>query len=267
MTLADIAESTSALYEEALLAARYSVDILDGLCRQWGKHLADVGYRTIEEAVDEARQKAGKEKVNIAGYSLGGLAALAYTMENPDKIAKCITIGAPVKGTPTAYYLFSLLSMGIVASTASQMLPGSRFINAMNSYFKKHNDEFKEKGIMFENIRSMHDPLARYACTSLKDTCPDAWNISEHTLKWKGHIGLLHDKLTCRILANTAAYSFFPTVFVPGFGLGRHSFNLLLESMKRACPEEAGKLDRFFMASYDYTKPIKAEKIMAEYGW
>ncbi len=262
-----ILDGIAALYGEALLMARHVPDILDGFYRQWTKHVADTGYRTIEEVVDEARQKTGESKVNIAGYSLGGLAALAYTMENTDNVAKCITIGTPVKGTPTAYSLFSMLSMGIIPSTASQMLPESRFINAMNSYFKKHKEEFMDKGVVFENIRSMHDHLAPYPYTSLKDMCPEAWNISEHALKWKGHIGLLHDNKTCKIIANTAAYSFYPTVYVPGFGLGKHSFELLLESLRKACPEEAKKDDfsRIFMASYDYTKPIKAEKIMAEY--
>lgn len=261
-----IFEGMAALYEEIFLMASYAPGILEGFYRQWRKHVSDAGYRTIEEAVDEAREKTAEKKVNIAGYSFGGLIALAYAMENPDNIAKCLTIGTPIKGAPAAYYLFSLFSMGIFPTTASQMIPGSRFINAINTYFRAHNDEFMEKGITFENIRSMHDPLAPYLFTSLKDICPDAWNISERTLRWKGHVGLLHDRLTCRALADTAAYSFFPTVFVPGFGLGKHSFELLLESMRKACPEEADKLGRLVMAPYDYTMPIKAGKIMAEYG-
>ncbi|MBU2637938.1 MAG: alpha/beta hydrolase, partial [Nanoarchaeota archaeon] len=237
-----------------------------GFLRQWKKHVTGAGYRTIEDVVDEARQKTGEKKVNIAGYSFGGLVALAYTMENPDTVSKCITIATPVKGTPTAYPLFSLLGVGIYPATVAQMLPGSRFISAMNSYFQAHNDKFIEKRITFENIRSIHDPLAPSQYTSLKEICPGAWNISEHNLEWKGHVGLLHDKRTCRILADTAAYSDYPTIFAPGFGLGKNSFRLLLESMRKACPEEADKLDRMFMASYDYIKPIKAEKIMAEYG-
>lgn len=260
-----ILEGIAALYEEAYLMASYAPDVLNGFFRQWAKHLKS-DYKTIGDAVDEAMQKTGKKRVNLAGHSFGGLVALAYTMENPDNVAKCVTIGTPIQGTPLAPFLYGLMGMGIFPASASQMLPEGKLITAMNSYFKKHNREFMEKNVTFENVRSTHDSLCPYNSASLNSLDPDAWNIEEHDLKRRGHVGVLHDRKTCRLLADIAAYSFYPTIFIPGFSLGRHSFELLVQSIKKECPEEADLLGRMDMLCYDYTKPINAEKILSEHG-
>jgi pimeloyl-ACP methyl ester carboxylesterase len=46
---------------------------------------------------------ATDEQVNIIGHSMGGLVAMGYTLEHPEKVAKILTAGTPFQGAVQAY--------------------------------------------------------------------------------------------------------------------------------------------------------------------
>jgi len=257
----DIAEETAYLVE-------YSPDIARGFYYQWKKHVGSAKHRSLEEVVAEVKAKTRKDKFNMIGHSFGGLMGLAYTMENPDEINRLLTIATPFGGTPLAYGAIILLNIGIIPKSARQMVPGGDFVQAIDKYFREHNKEFEKKGILFENIRSMHDEFVPYEHSSMKDLCPDAKNITEYTLQGKGHVTIAHNKHVYRHIAKIVAESDLPTIFIPGFGLNGGFFERVLSGVKEAYPGLISdeKMENIFHLAYDYTKPIRADKIMAEYG-
>ncbi|MDD4877516.1 MAG: alpha/beta fold hydrolase [Candidatus Nanoarchaeia archaeon] len=257
--LKDIAEETAYLVE-------YSPDIARGFYYQWAKHIGAAKHSTLEDVIEEVKAKTHKDKFNIIGHSFGGLVGLAYTMENPDNVARYLTIGTPFKGTPIAYGAIILLNLGVIPYSAKQLVPENDFVKALSKYFREHNEEFENKGILFENIRSKHDEFVPFEYSSLKEMCPEAKNITEYTMQGKGHVTIAHNEHVYRHIANIVASTDLPTIFIPGFGLNGGFFERVLRGVKEAYPGLISdeKMANIFHLAYDYTKPIKTKKIITE---
>ncbi|MFH1065283.1 MAG: alpha/beta fold hydrolase [Nanoarchaeota archaeon] len=263
-TLIDTIKNTG---EEVAYLAEYSPDILRGFYYQWKKHVSSTRHRSMEDIVKEVKEKTGHDSFNIIGHSFGGLAGLVYTMENPEKVKHYLAIGTPFKGTPLAYLAFVLLNIGVIPKAAMQMIPDCDFIQAVGRYFSRHNHEFEKRGIVFENIRSSNDEFVPFRYSSLKELCPEARNITEYTMSGKGHVTIAHNEHVYRHIAGIIADSKVPTIFIPGFGLNGGFFERVLKGVKEAYPGliSDDKMSRIFHLEYDYTKPINADKIMADY--
>jgi len=235
--------------------------ILYSFFKQWKKNLRLHKHETLEEIIANVERETGKKRFNLVGHSFGGLSALIYTMENPEKVHNCVTIGMPVKGTPTAYLSILLLQIGLFPMAAKQMLPNSKFVKAVNAYFSAHSTFFENAGVEFLNIRSLHDELVPPKYSSLKELSPYSRNISEITYSGLGHVGLLFNKDVQKRIIRVC--SELPTIFLHGFGMEEKLFGDITESMTKKFPE--ARRGHFFYFSYDYTKPIKAEKILRWY--
>ncbi|HII15869.1 MAG TPA: alpha/beta fold hydrolase [Nanoarchaeota archaeon] len=264
MGLIDLLKDPEALARETGMLVLYSPELISGLYSQWTKHVHKKGYSTIEEKAKEIKGSTGQGKINIIGYSLGGLVGLAYAMEQPEKVGKCMFIGTPFGGVPVAYLSFILLGIGVNPNSAMQMTPGSSFLRALRAYFNAHNDEFRRKGLTFENICSTHDEFVPDENGSLNALCPGAENITERRLSKEGHGALLHCETTKRHIARFICESDLPTFCVPGFGLNGRMFKQLTSELGKSGLISGEDMKKVVPMYYDYTKPIKADKIM---GW
>lgn len=264
MSLRTIYQAMKDASEEITYLVEYSPDIARGFYYQWKKHVGTTKHRSLEEVIEQAKQETGKSQFNIIGHSFGGLVGLAYTMENPESVKRFLSIGTPYKGTPLAYAAFVLLNLGVIPHSAKQLKPNNDFVKALSDYFREHNREFDKMGITFENIRSKHDEFVPFDYSSLKELCPKADNIHEYTTQGKGHVTIAHNEHTYRHIANIVASTDLPTIFIPGFGLNGGFFERVLRGVKEVYPGFISdeKMSMIYHLAYDYTKPIKAEKIM-----
>ena len=77
----------------------YSVTFADDdKCGSAASHASE-----LLEIVQNISQLTGSEKVNIVGYSKGGLDARAFLSNGTDNVANLIMIGTPNAGTPLGY--------------------------------------------------------------------------------------------------------------------------------------------------------------------
>lgn len=264
MGLLDLLKDPETLARETGMLVLYSPELITGLYSQWTKHVHKKEYSSIEEKAQEIKATTGQDKINIIGYSLGGLVGLVYAMENPEKVGKCLFIGTPFGGTPIAYLSFILLGIGVNPISAMQMSPGSSFLRALQAYFNAHNDSFRQQGLSFENVRSTHDEFVPYENGSLNAFYPGAENIIEHGISKEGHGTMLHCETTRKHIARFISESSAPTLCVPGFGLNGRIFKRLTNELGKSGLISEECLKKVFHMYYDYTKPIKADKIM---GW
>jgi len=73
-------------------------------------------------------QKLNLEKPILVGFSLGGMAAILFALEHPDKISKLVLVGATAKLTlPTSAKFFGLLGVFLPYETFLRMLCKYRF--------------------------------------------------------------------------------------------------------------------------------------------
>jgi pimeloyl-ACP methyl ester carboxylesterase len=71
----------------------------NGMCGSSADHA-----RELIQIVEKVKQETNSEKVNIVGFSKGGLDARVYLQDGNKNIAKLIMIGTPNGGAPLAYW-------------------------------------------------------------------------------------------------------------------------------------------------------------------
>lgn len=91
-----------------------------------------VGAQDLAVLVDQVLAETGATKVDLIGFSMGGLTARQYVKfeGGASKVDDLITVASPNYGTNRAGLAMLLDCAGIVACT--QMAPGSDFLNALN---------------------------------------------------------------------------------------------------------------------------------------
>jgi triacylglycerol esterase/lipase EstA (alpha/beta hydrolase family) len=84
-------------------------------------------HRKIEAILAQTPVK----KIDILGHSMGGLIGLYYIkrLGGHDKVRKLVMLGTPLKGTWAA--LFGVATMGLLSTSAWQLLPNSRFLREL----------------------------------------------------------------------------------------------------------------------------------------
>ncbi len=86
-------------------------------------------HRKIEAILAQTPVK----KIDILGHSMGGLIGMYYIKKlgGHEKVRKLVMLGTPLKGTWAA--LFGVATMGLVSTSAWQLLPGSAFLRDLES--------------------------------------------------------------------------------------------------------------------------------------
>lgn len=255
--LTELLKLTRSLAKETALLAQYIPDGLRGFYEQWTKE-HNSHYQTIDEIVEDAKQRSSSDKVNLVCHSFGGLLGLSYTVKHPDDVKHCVTIATSFGGTPVAYLFPVLYAIAVKPTSAVQILPHSDFTTELQAHFSMYNDEFEAKGILFQNIRAKYDEFAPHYCTALKYLAPAASNIEECTLD-ESHVTIVHSEKV-KALVEKLVISGHPTIFVPGFGLNSGLFEKMFAKDKKLKQIYEQHKDTVFFLHYDYTTPIMLEK-------
>ncbi len=84
--------------------------------------------QAVKQRVDEIRAATGAAKVDIVTHSMGGLSSRYYikNLGGQSTVDDWVSLGGPNHGTTWAYGCFFI-------SPCNQMIPGSSFLNALNS--------------------------------------------------------------------------------------------------------------------------------------
>ena len=79
----------------------YLANFDDGMCGSSEDHARELG-----QIVEQVKLETGSEKVNIVGFSKGGLDARVYLEDRNNNVENLIMIGTPNGGAPLAYWDF-----------------------------------------------------------------------------------------------------------------------------------------------------------------
>lgn len=72
------------------------------------KPRADYSVQTLSADLHDFIQMLKLEKVTLVGFSLGGMAALMFTLQHPAKVAKLVLVGTTAKMAKYIYILYAL---------------------------------------------------------------------------------------------------------------------------------------------------------------
>lgn len=85
----------------------------------------------IHRKIESILAQTSVKKIDIVGHSMGGLIGLYYVKKlgGHERVRKLIMMGTPQKGTWAA--LLGIATVGLLSSSAWQLLPGSRFLREL----------------------------------------------------------------------------------------------------------------------------------------
>jgi triacylglycerol lipase len=103
----------------------------------------------LSNFVNQVLKKTKANKVDIIAHSMGGLSTRYYikNLNGASKVNDVITLGSPHHGTNSAYF-------GLFTSGAQEMMPGSNFLNNLNS-----SDETPGVDVQYTSIYSSSDEI------------------------------------------------------------------------------------------------------------
>ncbi len=241
---------------------RYGENLASGIAAQWKSKVGIKSHLTLGEMVAKALEKTGRERCNLVGHSFGGLVSVVYALENPQKVANCITIGTPFYGTPAAYMGLAFLALGVLPTAARQITPNNEFLRRVVEYFAAYASCLPTQ---FHNFRSTDDELVPESSSRLKRLAPYAGNVEEKELSGEGHGSIMNCEMVYSKIRGTIESTRLPTLFVHGFAMDKAFFKKTLKRMqKESRMKELEGL--VFPFSYDYTKPIEARIISEWYA-
>lgn len=79
----------------------YAAHFVDGQCGS-----SEIHANELRQIVEQVKQETGSEKVNMVGFSKGGLDARVYLEDGSNNVENLIMIGTPNGGAPLAYWDF-----------------------------------------------------------------------------------------------------------------------------------------------------------------
>ncbi len=87
----------------------------------------------IHRKVESILSHTPVRKINIVGHSMGGLIGLYYVKKlgGHERVDKLVMMGTPYRGTWAA--LLGVATMGLLSTSAWQLLPGSSFLKELST--------------------------------------------------------------------------------------------------------------------------------------
>lgn len=111
----------------------YLASFADGMCGSSEEHASE-----LRQIVEQAKQETGSEKVNIVGFSKGGLDARVYLEDGNNSVENLIMIGTPNGGAPLAYWDFICLPAADDLEFGSQATQATQ--NPNTNYYTIYGD-------------------------------------------------------------------------------------------------------------------------------
>jgi pimeloyl-ACP methyl ester carboxylesterase len=140
----------------------------------------------IERIMEDYSKRFGFNQVDIVAHSMGGLIALYYVRKLGGHriVRNLVTLGTPFRGTYAAS--FGVALFGLVSKGVWQMLPGSKFLDALHQIPKEPQDTH------IVSLAAQHDTLCPPASCFLKG--------ATNRIVPLGHASLLMDHRVFRTL-------------------------------------------------------------------
>lgn len=90
-------------------------------------------HKTVEQILDRTQKLTGHRRLDIIGHSMGGLIGLYYIkrLGGANLVRRLVQLGTPNRGTWVA--LFGVATLGLWSSSSWQLLPGSPFLQELQS--------------------------------------------------------------------------------------------------------------------------------------
>ncbi|MBS8264195.1 triacylglycerol lipase [Mesobacillus boroniphilus] len=136
----------------------------------------------LQMFVKNVLRQTKASKVDIVAHSMGGLSTRYYVkhLEGAQKVDDVVTLGSPHHGTNSSYF-------GLWTEGAREMVPGSAFLNDLNSVDETPNGSDTSAVIQYTSIYSSADTIINPYTSSIID---GAANVE---ISGVSHSGLLSD--------------------------------------------------------------------------
>ncbi|MBT2683516.1 triacylglycerol lipase [Bacillus sp. ISL-37] len=136
----------------------------------------------LQSFVKTVLQQTKASKVDIVAHSMGGLSTRYYVkyLEGAQKVDDVVTLGSPHHGTNSSYF-------GLWTQGAREMVPGSTFLNDLNSVDETPNGSDTSAIIQYTSIYSSADTVINPYTSSI---IAGAENVE---ISGVSHSGLLTD--------------------------------------------------------------------------
>lgn len=154
----------------------------------------DALAKLIADKIDGLAHRHGFEGLHIIGHSKGGLVARKYIQHygGDKRVKSLITLGTPHHGTPTAAVAVAIMGMGLVNSSAGDLLPRSRLVQRLNQdVFPSH--------VPMMSIYSKEDLVCPHWASVLRPR-PGETSMTNVAVRGIGHSQLTWDPGVYRIV-------------------------------------------------------------------
>lgn len=167
---------------------------LGGLMQQYNTRPIEALAHLVSEKVERLAERHGFEALHVVGHSKGGLIARQWVQhQGGDKRVKSVTtLGTPHHGTPTAIVGVALMGLGLLPSSARDLLPRSRVIsNLAHDTFPAH--------VPLTSIYSREDVVCPHWCSVLRPRTGET-SMTNVQVRGVGHSQLVWDPGVYRVV-------------------------------------------------------------------
>jgi pimeloyl-ACP methyl ester carboxylesterase len=87
----------------------------------------------VADKIERLCEREGVRRLHLVGHSKGGIVARRYVQHHGGdrRVKSVVTLGTPHHGTPTAFVGVAISGLGLVRTSAHDLVPGSRVMNAL----------------------------------------------------------------------------------------------------------------------------------------
>lgn len=167
---------------------------LGGLLEQYNTRPIEVLAKHVAEKVERLGDRHGFDALHVIGHSKGGLIARQWVQQQggDKRVKSLITLGTPHHGTPTALVGVALMGLGILPSSARDLLPRSRVISALaHDTFPAH--------IPLTSVYSREDAVCPHWCSVLRPRTGET-SMTNVQVRGIGHSALVWDPGVYRVV-------------------------------------------------------------------
>jgi triacylglycerol lipase len=145
----------------------------------------------LQSFIKNVLRQTKASKVDIVAHSMGGLSTRYYVkyLDGAQKVDDVITLGSPHHGTNSSYF-------GLWTEGAREMVPGSAFLNDLNSVDESPNGSDPASVIQYTSIYSSADTVINPYTSSIID---GADNVE---ISGVSHSGLLTESSVRPLILN-----------------------------------------------------------------
>lgn len=161
---------------------------LSGLLWRFNTHPVDRTARLVADKLDRLSDQHGFSRVHVIGHSKGGLIARRYVQHygGDTRVKSLVTLGTPHRGTPTAAVGVALMGLAARATSACDLLPGSRVVKAITSAaFPAH--------IPLTSVYSREDLVCPHWASRLTPRPGEQTHMENVEVRGRGHSELTWD--------------------------------------------------------------------------